>query len=295
MAETLSRGTLFPEELVEGLFSKVNGKSSLAKLSGQIPVAFNGNEYFVFNMDDEVQIVGENQPKPAGKMTIKPIMHRPFKVEYGARVSDEFKYGAQDVKIDILRAFSEGYAKKLARALDLMAIHGINPRTGEASTLIGDNNFDAQVTQKVIFDATNPDANIQAAVDLIQGSERDVDGLILSPAFSSALANLKVNGVKQFPEFSWGQVPNNTNGLRVDINSTVSAAKSKTRALIGDFGAYFKWGYAKEIPMEVIPYGDPDQSGSDLKAHNQVYIRCETYLGWALMDPESFARVVTEA
>ena len=29
--------------------------------------------------------------------------------------------------------------------------------------------------------------------------------------------------------------------------------------------------------MEVIQYGDPDQSGEDLKAHNQVYIRCETY------------------
>ncbi len=44
----------------------------------------------------------------------------------------------------------------------------------------------------------------------------------------------------------------------------------------------FQWGYAKEIPLEVIKYGDPDGSGKDLKNYNQVYLRSETYLGWGL-------------
>ncbi|MDO5016544.1 MAG: phage major capsid protein [Eubacteriales bacterium] len=288
----LSRGELFPEELIEGLFSKVTGKSSLAKLSGQIPIAFNGNEFFTFTMDDEVNIVGENEVKPAGKISIAPRTYRPLKMEYGARVSDEFLYGSEEVGINILKAFAEGYAKKLAKGLDLAALHGINPRTGTKSTIIGSNNFADQVTQTVEFNMAEPDDNIQTAVDLIQGSEREVNGLILAPAFASALANYKVNGISQFPEFRWGRVPEATNGLRVDVNSTVSANQAKERAIIGDFANLFKWGYAKQIPMEVIPYGDPDQSGQDLKAHNQVYIRCETYIGWALMDPESFARIV---
>jgi len=54
----------------------------------------------------------------------------------------------------------------------------------------------------------------------------------------------------------------------------------------------FKWGYGKDISFEVIEYGDPDNSGSDLKGHNQVYLRGEAYLGWAIFDAASFARII---
>ena len=48
MATTMEKGTLFNPETVKDLFSKVSGKSSIAKLSKSMPVAFNGNEIFVF-------------------------------------------------------------------------------------------------------------------------------------------------------------------------------------------------------------------------------------------------------
>ena len=57
----------------------------------------------------------------------------------------------------------------------------------------------------------------------------------------------------------------------------------------------FKWGYAKEIPMKVIEYGDPDNSGKDLQGYNQVYIRAEIYLGWGILDASSFARIINAA
>ena len=63
------------------------------------------------------------------------------------------------------------------------------------------------------------------------------------------------------------------------------------KAIVGDFANMFKWGYAKEIPVEIIKYGDPDNSGKDLKGYNQVYIRAEVYLGWGILDGDSFARV----
>ena len=43
--------------------------------------------------------------------------------------------------------------------------------------------------------------------------------------------------------------------------------------------------------MDVIEYGDPDNTGVDLKGHNQVYLRAEAYLGWAIFDAASFAKV----
>lgn len=63
MATTLQKGELFAPETVKDLFNKVRGKSSIAKLCGATPVAFNGNEIFTFSMDDEVNIVAEGTKK----------------------------------------------------------------------------------------------------------------------------------------------------------------------------------------------------------------------------------------
>lgn len=290
---TLSRGNLFDPELVKDLIEKVQGKSSLVVLSQQKPIPFNGQKEFIFTMDNEIDIVAENAPKSHGGISIEPVITIPLKVEYGARVSDEFLYASEEEKINVIKAFNDGYAKKLAKGLDLMAMHGINPRSGSPSTVIGNNHFDSKVTQTVEFDPDDPDANIEAAVALVQGSNGVVTGMAMSSVFSSALAKMKVNGVKQFPELAWGGNPGSLNGLRMDINGTVSAAGSKDVAILGDFANMFKWGYAKQIPFEVIKYGDPDNSGKDLKGHNQVYLRSETYLGWGIMDASNFARIIT--
>lgn len=289
----LSKGNLFDPALVTDLINKVKGKSSIAVLSQQTPIPFNGQKEFIFTMDSEIDIVAENGKKTHGGISLDPITIVPIKVEYGARVSDEFLYASDEEKINILKAFNDGYARKLARGLDLMVFHGINPRSGVASTIIGTNHFDAKVTQTVNFNAADPDTNIEAAVALVQGSEGVVTGAALDPTFSAALAQMKINGVKQFPELAWGANPGSINGLKADINNTVSAAGTNNDvAILGDFTSMFQWGYTKQIPLEIIKYGDPDNSGNDLKGYNQVYLRSETYLGWGIMDGSNFARIV---
>ena len=296
---TLERGTLFNEQLVGDLINKVKGNSSLAKLAPQIPVAFNGNKEFTFSMDKEVDVVAESGAKSHGGVTVAPVTIVPIKIEYGARVSDEFMYAAEEEKINILKAFNEGFAKKAARGLDLMALHGVNPRTGIASTVIGNNHFDKAVTQTVPYSTANPtpDANIETAVAQIQDAGYGVTGLIMAPSFASALAAEKVNNVKLYPELAWGANPDTINGLRCDINKTVSDMSNDAgRAYIGDFANAFKWGYAKQIPFEVIQFGNPDNDATagDLKGHNQVYLRCELYLGWGILDGNAFSRIIAE-
>ncbi len=290
---TLSKGTLFDPKLVSDLITKVKGKSSLAVLSQQTPIPFNGMKEFVFSMDSDVDIVAENGKKTEGGVSLDPVTIIPIKIEYGARVSDEFMYASDEEKISILKSFNDGFAKKVARGLDLMALHGINPRTKSASAVIGTNHFDAKVTQTVNFASDDPEANVEAAVQLVQGSEGEVTGFAMSPVFSSALATLKVNGVKQYPELAWGSNPGSINGLKTDINVTVSE-NSDDRAIIGDFANMFKWGYAKQVPLQVIEYGDPDNSGKDLKGYNQVYLRAEMFIGWGIMDANSFVRIKSE-
>lgn len=291
---TLSKGSLFDPELVSDLINKVKGKSSLVTLSQQKPIPFNGQKEFTFTMDSEIDIVAENGKKTHGGISIAPLTIVPIKVEYGARISDEFLYASDEEKIDIVKAFNEGYARKLARGLDLMAFHGINPRTGTASAIIGTNHFDGKVTQTVDFNEADPDVNIETAASMVQGAEGVISGMAMDPQFSAALASYKVNGVKQFPELAWGANPGAVRGIPTDINRTVSNGGNDL-VIIGDFASMFKWGYAKEIPLEVIKYGDPDNSGQDLKGYNQVYLRSETYLGWGIMDGNSFARVIKPA
>ncbi|MEN2465912.1 phage major capsid protein [Ornithinibacillus sp. JPR2-1] len=291
----LERGTLFDPKLVTDLVEKVQGKSSLARLSQEKPIPFNGQKEFVFTMDNEVDVVAESGKKSHGGISLAPRTIIPIKVEYGARVSDEFLYASDEEKINILKAFNDGFAKKAARGLDLMAFHGVNPRTGTASAVIGDNNFDAAVTQAVEAPLGMSDANgvVESAIALVHGSNGDVTGMAIDSTFRSALAKQKdQQGNPMFPELAWGNAPGSINGLPVDVNKTVSDMSDNARAYVGDFQNGFKWGYAKQIPLEVIQYGDPDNSGLDLKGYNQVYIRAELFLGWGILDPESFARVV---
>lgn len=63
MASILTKGSLFPAELVSEMFNKVKGKSSLAALSNQEPIPFNGKTEFTFTLDKEVDIVAENGKK----------------------------------------------------------------------------------------------------------------------------------------------------------------------------------------------------------------------------------------
>lgn len=289
---TLEKGTLFDPTLVTDLVEKIKGKSSLAVLSKQTPIPFNGQKEFVFTMDSEIDVVAESGAKSHGGVTLTPRTIVPIKFEYGARVSDEFLYASQEEKINILKAFNDGFAKKVARGLDLAAFHGVNPRTGLASAVIGNNNFDAAV-QAVDGALTDPNALVEDAIALTDGE--DITGMAISPAFRSALAGItKTDGNPMFPELAWGNAPSALNGLPIDVNKTVSDMGERTHAYLGNFQDAFKWGYAKNIPLEVIQYGDPDNSGFDLKGYNQVYLRAEVFLGWGILDEDAFARI-TEA
>ena len=292
----LKRGALFDPALVTDLVEKVQGKSSVARLAQQAPIPFNGQKEFVFTMDSEIDVVAESGKKSHGGISLAPRTIVPIKVEYGARVSDEFIYATEEERINILKAFNDGFAKKLARGLDLMAFHGVNPRSGTASAVIGDNNFDAAVSQVVEAPAGLEDANgvIESAIALVDGG--DVTGMAIAPQFRSALAGqTRTDGTPLFPELAWGNAPDAINGLPVDVNKTVSDMSENARAYVGDFQGGFKWGYAKQIPLEVIQFGDPDNSGLDLKGYNQVYLRAEAYLGWGVLAPEAFARVTEGA
>lgn len=297
MANVVSKGANFPVELVNEMINITRGKSSLAAMSGRTPLSFRGNQLFTFSLDKEVDLVAENGAKSNGGGTLGTVTMQPVKVEYGLRVSDEFMKCSEEERIPFLRTFAEGWAAKLARGLDIMAMHGVNPRTGTTSTQISAYAMDTLVTNTVTYVAASADANIEAAIALIEAAEHEVNGLAMAPAMRTALAAMKKgtnSNESLFPELAWGNNPGVIRGLRADTNATVSFGSNTDRAIVGNFRDYFRWGYAEQMPIEVIEYGNPDNDAQagDLKGHNQVYIRGEAYLGWATLVPAAFARVV---
>ena len=294
-SNALQTGTLFKPELVKELFSKVQGKSVLAKLASQTPIPFNGTEQFVFNLEGNAQIVGEGKLKGAGKAVLESKVITPLKFVYQARISEEFMKASEEKQIEYLTAFADGFAKKIAEAFDIAALHGLEPKTLTAASFKPTNSFDGLITDNIVtYEEGKIDDNIETAVQQVVAKGGEVTGVALSPVAGQALAKVKVNGVAQYPEFRFGQNPDSFYGMKSDVNKNLTIASEnaeKNHAIVGDFENRFKWGYADNVPLEIIKYGDPDGTGRDLKAYNEICLRAEAYIGWGILDTAAFARV----
>ncbi len=296
MGTKTTSGTMFKPELVREMFDKVKGHSALAKLNGGSPIPFAGFDVVTFSMDGEAAIVGEGANKPASDASFGSVTVKPIKFVYQHRITDEFTKLSDEKQLPYLDAFSDGFSKKMARALDIAAIHGVNPYDGAASAIIGTNCFDQAVTSTVNYNAAAPDDTIDAAVRPIQALDGNISGIVMAPAVGSDLGAMKTtdSNLPIYPEFRFGANPGNFGGMACDINNTVSFGSSADRAIIGDFANAFRWGYAEGVKFEIIEYGDPDGLG-DLKRSNEIVLRAECYVGWGIIDPSSFARIVAAA
>lgn len=285
-----------PEELVTDIFNTVRGESAIAGLSQQKPIPFSGTKEFVFSMDGEAAIVAEGAAKPGSEAVFTPVVITPIKFVYQARVTDEFVHSSDEARLSYLQTFGEGFARKIARGIDIAAMHGLDPRTKTDLATLATKNFDSVIDNVVTFDTATPDENLDSAIAAIVANERNVTGMAISPAFGAAMAKVKVNGVVQYPEFRFGGAPSSFVGYGLRMNTTVpfkgSASGAKTdHAIIGDFSNAFRWGYAKGVTLEIIEYGDPDGAGRDLKQYNEVCLRSEAYVGWGILDADSFALI----
>ena len=94
----------------------------------------------------------------------------------------------------------------------------------------------------------------------------------------------------------WKSYPRARGGDPNTVSKMPTSVGTTSMAYVGDFANRFRWGYATEMPVEIIEYGNPDNdpSAGDLKGHNQVLLRMEAYIGWGILDPEAFA-VITKA
>lgn len=278
-----------PRNIADGIVQDVQTTSTVAKLSGAKPMRFGQTDIITFTGLPKANFVEENAKKGQTDASFGTVSVMPHKAEVTYRTSAEFLWADEDYQLGVLAELQAKAQLALSRALDFGVYHAINPRTGQK--ISGWENYVGASKLAVTHDAADADADIRSAVGLVVNSNKQVNGIALDPKESWVLANLqalsggKPTGTPRYPQIGFGQTLSTFMGLNAAVGTTVSGlpeAKTDTgiRAIVGDFIDGIYWGVQKDLPFEVIPYGDPDNTGTDLKGANQVALRAEIVYGW---------------
>lgn len=283
---------LMPREIADGMVKKTLSTSTIAKLSAQEPMRFGKTDIITFNDLPRAQFVEENGDKESTSGSFGSVTAAPHKAQVTMRFSQEVRWADDEHQLGVLRTLASAGADALSRALDLGVFHRINPLNGQAITTW--TNYINATTKRVELGkgGSDPDADFRAAAGLIINdldTGVQVTGAALDPKFTWALANLMVKdgagvtSTPRYPQLGLGADVSSFMGVPVAVGSTVSglpeAADTKVRAIVGDFTGGIRWGIQKELPVELITYGDPDGQG-DLKRKNQIALRLEIVYGW---------------
>lgn len=277
-----------PAEVTQAIINKVGNTSTIAALSPSTPQLFLNEDYMVFNGAAEAEVVAEGQKKNSYEQTASYITGKKFKVQCTTRVTEELKWADEDNRLEIISSIQEDQTKAIARALDYVIYHAINPKSG--TSLSG---YDALTANAVAVQDSGDDiANVDALADAV--NEYEINGVALSRTWASRLRKLRVpaTGMRFYPEIPINLAAGTLDGIPAATSTTVDGKKATTPTnVLGIMGDYslIKWGMIRDIWAEVIQYGDPDQTGVDLKAHNQIAYRTEAMFSYAVLDPKAFA------
>lgn len=282
-----------PAEVTRAIINKVGNTSTIAALSPSTPQLFLNEDYMVFNGAAEAEVVAEGQKKSSYEQEASYITGKRFKVQCTTRVTEELKWADEDNRLEIISSIQEDQTKAIARALDYVIYHAINPKSG--TSLSG---YDALTAKAAtVTDSGDDIANVDALADAV--NEYEINGVALSRTWASRLRKLRVpaTGMRFYPEIPINLAAGTLDGIPAATSTTVDGKKATTPTkVLGIMGDYslIKWGMIRDIWAEVIQYGDPDQTGVDLKAHNQIAYRTEAMFSYAVLDPKAFAVLKAE-
>lgn len=287
-----SSKVVLPTSVTTYIKENTKGTSTIAALSPSTPQLFANSENLVFDGAAEAEVVEEGAQKSSYEQAVTSLVGKRFKVQTTTRVTSELQWADEDNQLQIIKAIQEDQVKALGRALDYVVYHAINPKLG--TVMDGYSKLADAARQVAATD--NPVDDLDALTDELMDYE--INGIAISKPWAAALRKLRVpaTGLRLYPEIPINLNVGTLDGISAATSATVngSIAKEPTnvQAIIGDFSK-IKWGFVRDITAEIIPYGDPDGAGVDLKAHNQIAYRTEAVYAYTVLDPQAFAVLKT--
>lgn len=279
----------------ESFVAKIRG-GVISKLTNRLPQIMIGDtEYFDLSGRTKGEVVGEAAAK-SPTPTAHPLRHiKTVKLQYTERFSDEFLVFNDQKKLNIINELAAKWmGSDFQRDLDTIVIHGINPLSGQLSTVVSD--YITKTGSSILVPSTGTTADaintdLKTAIADI-ADEFGANGIAFSNTAAAKLAGLKTAaGAPVYPSLG-------SFGLNVESFEGLKAAASKevgeyngVQAIVGDWDA-LRWGIAAEFPVDLIQYGDPDGQG-DLRRYNQVALRYEVIFGFGIANPDALAVIMT--
>lgn len=271
--------------------------SQLAPAAPEIKVG--STDHFTFTGTPKAELVGESANKSSADGTPTKATVKTYKVQITYRFSNEVQWEDEDYQTGIIDNLVTNVAVALSRALDLVAIHGINPATGEIAASVSDY-FDKAGNGVARVVATGDvQTDLETAAADLQEAGYTATGIALDPVFAGQLARKKDNENRPlYPELGLGFNFDSFQGLQAASSDTVSgrqeleSSEVSIQAIMGDWRA-FKWAIARQVPLELIEYGNPDGNG-DLKRTNEIAIRAEAVFGFVIFDGSAFS-IISQA
>lgn len=280
---------LMPRTIADGMVKQAKSLSTVAQLSPREPMRFGDVDIITFNDIPKMEYVEEGGDKSSSSTSFGSVTAKPHKGQVTLRFSNEVEWADEDYQLGVLREVADAGQVALSRGLDLGLLHRINPLSG--SVISGWTNYVTATTKTVEQATGDADDDFRAAVGLLMtgSAPSQVNGAAIDPRFAWALSNLKKRdgsgetSDQRYPQLGFGANITDFMGVPTAVGDTVSgtpeAADTGVRAIVGDFVNGIRWGVQRELPIEIIRYGDPDGQG-DLKRKNQIALRLEIVYGW---------------
>lgn len=280
---------LLPKEVATVITKRAKDTSTIAALSPSEPQLFLDKDYMVFTGNSEAEVVAEGAQKSSYEETLTPVVGKRFKVQTTTRLSNELQWADDDAKLEIISKIQADQAAAMGRVLDYVVYHAFDPK--KKTTLEG---FNALAKTAVGVPATDDRvADIDSLAEAVS-DEYDINGIALSKTMANELRKIRVpsTGQRFYPEIPINLQVGNLDGIPAATSGTVNGRlithATGILAFLGDF-RLIRWGMVRDIWSEIIEYGDPDNTGKDLKGVNQIAYRTEAMYSYAILDPKGIA------
>jgi HK97 family phage major capsid protein len=279
-----------PKEVATAVTKHAKDTSVIAALSPSEPQLFLDKDYMVFTGNAEAEVVSEGAQKSSYEETLTTVVGKRFKVQTTTRVSNELQWADEDAKLEIISRVQADQAAALGRVLDYVIFHAFDPK--KRAALDGFTALSGTATQVTATD--DRVADLDSLAEAVN-DEYDINGLALSKTMANELRKIRVpsTGQRFYPEIPLNLQAGSLEGIPTATSGTVNGrlitgTPTNVLAFLGDF-SLIKWGMVRDIWSEIIQYGDPDHTGTDLKNVNQIAYRTEAVYSYAILDPKGIA------
>ena len=279
---------LLPKEVATVITKRAKDTSTIAALSPSEPQLFLDKDYMVFTGNSEAEVVAEGAQKSSYEETLTPV------VANASRCRPRPASAASSsgpTKTPNWRSPARFWQIRPQRWAASSTTSSTTPSTPRRDDPRG---FNALAKSAVGVTATDDRvADIDSLAEVVS-DEYDINGIALSKTMANELRKIRVpsTGQRFYPEIpinlqvgSLDGIPAATSGT---VNGRLITPATGILAFLGDF-RLIKWGMVRDIWSEIIEYGDPDNTGKDLKGVNQIAYRTEAMYSYAILDPKGIA------